>query len=87
MHDTDMSSYFLEDIDMQNTLHQSAVPTVSVAPETPHQNPFQIRQQRRVTFANQDSDDFQTSSYGIKIMQHGRMQSFNQFSENGEVRF
>ncbi|CAO3565978.1 unnamed protein product [Mortierella alpina] len=65
MDDTDMSSYFLEDIDMQNVPHQSAVPTVPVAPGTSHQNPLQIRQQRRVTFANQDSDDFQTSPYGM----------------------
>ncbi|KAF9955893.1 hypothetical protein BGZ70_010078 [Mortierella alpina] len=65
MDDTDMSAYFSEDIDMQNAPHQIAVPTVPVAPGIPTQNPFQTRQQRRVTFANQDSDDFQTSPYGM----------------------
>ncbi|KAF9291081.1 hypothetical protein BGZ68_005177 [Mortierella alpina] len=63
LEDTDMSPYFPEDIDMQNATHQSAVPVVPVAPGALSQNPFQTRQQRRVTFANQDSDDFQTSPY------------------------
>ncbi|KAF9959310.1 hypothetical protein BGZ72_009887 [Mortierella alpina] len=58
-----MSSYFSDDTDMQNAPHQSAVPTFPTVPGTPSQNPFQARQQRRVTFANQDSDDFQTSPF------------------------
>ncbi|KAG9325861.1 hypothetical protein KVV02_006855 [Mortierella alpina] len=65
LYDTDMSSYFSEDIDMQNAPHHSAVSVVPVAPGTPSQNPFRTRQQRRVTFANQDSDDFQTSPYAM----------------------
>ncbi|KAF9562831.1 hypothetical protein EC968_005060 [Mortierella alpina] len=55
-----MSSYFAEDISMENA---PQVPTVPAAPGASSQNPFHTRPQRHVTFADPDSDDFQGSPY------------------------